>query len=71
MFEQYNMLQKIIRIIIFVMLSCIVMKYVPEQKLDTEDMCKLVSAMTLIFIIYDFYYPAVRIELKKEDIDKK
>jgi hypothetical protein len=70
MFEQYNIVKKAIRIIIFAVLVYLSLAYIPEQKLNIEDICKIVSAITLIFIIYDFYYPSVKIELEKYDKDK-
>lgn len=70
MFEQYNIVKKATRIIIFIALAYLVMTYLPDNKLSVEDICKLVCAMTLIFIIYDFYYPSVRIELENENKEK-
>jgi hypothetical protein len=70
MFEQYNIFDKAARIIIFAVLAYLSLAFIPEQKLNMEDICKIVSAMTLVFIIYDFYYPPVRIELKNDDKDK-
>jgi hypothetical protein len=67
MFEQYNIVKKATRIIIFAILAYLAMTFLPETKLDVEDICKLVCAMTLIFIVYDFYYPSVRIELENEN----
>jgi hypothetical protein len=70
MFEQYNITKKIARILIFAVLAYLAIAYLPNKKLDIEDVCKLVSAMTLIFIVYDFYYPSVRIESEKENKEK-
>lgn len=69
MFEQYNIPKKATRIIIFAVLAYLSLAYIPEQKLNIEDICKVISVMTLVFIIYDFYYPSVRIELEKYDRD--
>jgi hypothetical protein len=66
MFQQYNISKKIMRIIIFILLVTLSFIYIPENKLNNDDMCKLICAITLIFVVYDFYYPAVRIELKKD-----
>jgi hypothetical protein len=69
MFEQYNVLQKLLRILIFVVLISTILLYVPESEIQKEDIIKVVSAISLVFIVYDFYYPAVKIELKKEDME--
>jgi hypothetical protein len=65
MFEQYNIINKATRIIIFAVLVYLSLTFIPEQKLNIDDICKVVSTITLVFIIYDFYYPSVRIELEK------
>ena len=67
MFEQYNLVQKIMRIVIYVVLTYIILTFIPDKKINTEDICKLVCAMTFVFLIYDFYYPTVRVELESED----
>jgi hypothetical protein len=64
MFEQYNIIQKIFRIIIFIILTLFAILISVNKKLDNEDKCKLILLMTIIFVIYDFYYPSVKIELK-------
>ena len=69
MFEQYNVVKKATRIIIFAILDYLAMTFLPDNKLSVEDVFKLVSATTLIFIVYDFYYPSVIIELEKENND--
>jgi hypothetical protein len=67
MFEQYNVLQKILRIIIFAILIIGIVLYVPDESLGKEDTIKVVCSVLLVFVIYDFYYPAVKIELKKDN----
>jgi hypothetical protein len=69
MFEQYNLLQKLLRILIFVGLISIILLYVPTTELQKEDVIKIVSAISIVFIVYDFYYPSVKIELKKEEME--
>ena len=71
MFEQYNIFNKATRIIIFTVLVYLSLTYIPEQKLNIDDICKVLSAITLVFIIYDFYYPSVKIELEKYDKNEK
>jgi len=65
MFEQYNIVKKITRIVIFTILAYLILLYVPTNKCNTEDIYNICIALTLIFIIYDFYYPSVQIELEK------
>jgi hypothetical protein len=62
------MLQKLLRIVIFALLVSFIMMYIPDSKLECDDLTKIISATTIVFIIYDFYYPTVRVELKKEDL---
>lgn len=69
MFEQYNIFQKAVRIIVFVALTYLSLMYLPNQEIVLEDKIKLVLAMTAVFLIYDLYYPAVRIELTNEKND--
>ncbi len=71
MFEQYNLLQKMSRILIFVALVSVILLFVPTAELHKEDIIKIVSAISIVFIVYDFYYPSVKIELKKEDMETK
>jgi hypothetical protein len=71
MFQQYNMLQKMLRIIIFAALASLIMIFVPDASLNQEDLIKIVSALLLVFIIYDFYYPAVRIEFDREKMQQE
>lgn len=66
MFEQRNLLEKIVRIIIFALFTLLIIIYVPKTQLDKEDMSKVIILMTIVFIFYDFYYPTVKIELKNE-----
>jgi hypothetical protein len=66
MFEQYNVIQKISRVVIYVSLVYVVLVLIPDEKISNEDICKIICAMTFVFLIYDFYFPAVRIELDRE-----
>lgn len=65
MFKQYNMLEKILRIIIFALCVSSIIMYVPDTSLSKEEMTKLICFITMVFILYDFYYPAVKIELQE------
>ena len=69
MFEQHNKLEKILRIIIFALFVSSIVMYVPENSISKDDMIKIVCAVTIVFLLYDFYYPTVKIELQ-EDKDK-
>ena len=71
MFQQYNFIQKMLRIIIFAALASLIMIFIPDASLNQEDLIKIVSALSLVFIVYDFYYPAVRIEFDKEKMEKQ
>ncbi len=68
MFEQYDILRKLMRLIIFIILVSLSLHYIPEEKIQNEDMMKILCSIGTIFLIYDYYYPAVRIEL---DSNKK
>lgn len=63
MFYQYTKLEKLLRVVIFVILAYLTLAYIPTQKLNNEDMVKIISSITVVFLIYDFYFPAVKIEL--------
>jgi hypothetical protein len=66
MFEQYNILKKSFRLIIFIILVSLSLYYIPEEIMSNEDIVKSVCAIAIIFLIYDYYYPAIKIELENE-----
>ena len=68
MFEQHSIFQKVLRVLIFIILTVLTLLYIPNNVPSTVDLYKITSAITIIFIVYDHYYPAVRIELEKNQI---
>lgn len=68
MFEQYNKLQRLSRIFVFIVLISAILLYIPISNIQKDDIIKIVFAITIVFICYDFYYPSVKIELKNKDI---
>jgi len=71
MFEQYNMGKKITRIIIFAIMVYFILEFIPKQVINREDVMKLTCSITLIFLMYDLYYPSVNIELKENELPYK
>jgi hypothetical protein len=65
MFTQHNMLEKIARIIVFALLTYLSQVYVVGQEIAMEDRVRLTIVITCVFLIYETYYPSVRIELEK------
>jgi divalent metal cation (Fe/Co/Zn/Cd) transporter len=63
MFEQHNTIQKIVRIIIFILAVYIILSYLSSNILEQNNKIILTSAITIIFLIYELYFPSVRIEL--------
>ncbi len=66
MFEQYNLFQKLFRIIVFGILVYLSLTYVSTQELTLENKTQLIAVISIIFLIYDIYYPSVKIELEKK-----
>lgn len=66
MFEQYNIYKKSIRLAIFVVCVFLILQYIPTEEINRENMIKIISAISILFLIYELYYPSVRIELDKE-----
>jgi len=62
---QYNILQKITRIIIFLVLSYLSLTFIPNASVEQEDKIKLTGILTIIFLVYDIYFPSVHIETKE------
>jgi hypothetical protein len=62
MFEQYNLFQKLFRIVIFVALVYLSLTYLSTQELTAENKLKLLAVIMIVFLIYELYYPSVRIE---------
>ena len=62
MLEQYNILQKLFRLAVFIILVYLSFTYLPSQDLTHENKIKLIAAVAIIFLIYELYYPSVRIE---------
>ena len=65
MFEQHNSIQKIIRIIIFIVAVYVILSFLSSDVLEQNNKIILTSAITVVFLIYEIYYPSVKIELTK------
>jgi hypothetical protein len=65
MFEQYNLFQKLFRIVVFVVLVYLSLTYLSTQELQQENKLKLTAVIMIVFLIYEMYYPSVRIELEQ------
>jgi len=66
MFQQYCFIKRLMRIIIFVLLVITTLFFVPMQEITNDDKVKISSIITIIFLIYEMYYPSVKIELQKD-----
>ena len=64
MFEQHNAIQKITRIIIFIVAVYIILSFLSSDVLEQNNKIILTSATTIVFLIYELYYPSVKIELR-------
>ena len=62
------MSKKMIRVIFFALMVYIILEFIPKQLINREDVLKLTCAITLIFLMYDLYYPSVTIELKDNEL---
>jgi hypothetical protein len=69
MFYQHNKFIKLMRIVIFIINLILILKYIPSQKINVENIIKLVCSITILFLIYEFYFPVVKIKID-EDIRK-
>lgn len=65
-FEQKFFLKKIIRLIIFILLSYMIINNT-ENKIDDNDKIKIILQLSIVFIIYEHYYPNVVVIEKNDD----
>lgn len=65
MFTQYNIFEKLLRILIFSICVYIILSYISKEELIFSNKINLVMATTVIFIFYEMYFPSVKIELEK------
>jgi hypothetical protein len=71
-FEQYNIYKKSLRLIIFISMLFLVLKYIPSTEINREDIVKIICCVSILFLGYELYYPSVKIELELEkEKDKK
>jgi hypothetical protein len=60
MLEQYNIFEKMIRVLIFMILTYSAIAFIPNEKINFVDTITIVVAISIVFLIYDFYYPRVK-----------
>jgi hypothetical protein len=65
MFEQYNNIEKIMRVVIFTLVTYFALMYIPNDEIVFEDKIKVTIVITILFLVYDMYFPSVRIEQKQ------
>jgi|688.fasta_scaffold966810_1 hypothetical protein len=63
MFVQYNIIEKILRILIFAVAVYLSLQYIPNNELEFYDKVKILPAIVLIFVVYELYYPQVRVTI--------
>jgi preprotein translocase subunit SecY len=68
-FEQYNIYKKSIRLLIFIVTVFLILKYIPSEEINRENMIKIICSVSVLFLGYELYYPSVRIELEKDKLD--
>lgn len=64
-FEQYSSIKKLFRISIFIILVYLTLIYSPSQQINKDDICKITIIISILFIMYDLYYPTVKVEIKE------
>jgi len=62
---QPELIDRIVRVLIFMFMGFIIVKYVPESKLGDMEQMKIVLAMTVCFMFVNTYYPFVIISYQK------
>ena len=63
MFEQHNAIQKIIRVVIFIVAVYAILSFLSSDILEQNNKIILTSGIAIVFLIYELYYPSVKIEL--------
>lgn len=59
-FRDYTiLLTKLSRLIIFIMLIYLILKYIPDTKLTNREVCIMILLITILFVIIDYYYPNI------------
>ena len=63
MLEKYNhYFYRIVRLIIFTIITYGLLKYIPSNEIIKSDIIKLVILFTVLFIAIDCYYPNIYFE---------
>ncbi len=64
MYQQYNIAEKIVRVLLFVV-GVYLSIQASQIEISNEETIQLMSYITFVFLIYENYYPRVKIELKQ------
>lgn len=67
MFEQHDIVKKMFRITVFMILTYIILTYSTNTEITDINKLKMLLYITLIFLIYELYYPRVTIMEKTND----
>lgn len=59
MFEYSTIQERLLRLLIFILLNFVLIRYVLDVTLDDYSQIKIVAISTLCFMIIDTYYPRV------------
>lgn len=60
MLEKYShQIYKIVRLIIFALLTYFALKHIPDNQSNSKDLIKLTIVITILFIAVDCYYPNI------------
>lgn len=59
MFEYSVIQERVLRLLIFILLNFILVRYVLDITMDDYSQIKIVAVSTLCFMIVDTYYPHV------------
>jgi len=65
MFTQFNVFEKIIRIVIFMVCVYLILTYISKEELTQANKINLMVTITIVFLFYEAYYPSVKVELDK------
>lgn len=60
MLEKYShQIYKVVRLIIFALLTYFALKHIPDNQSNGKDLIKLTIIITILFIVVDCYYPNI------------
>ena len=61
MSKQTNIKERIVRILLFIILSFIMIRYILHIELNDIDQTKIVLGIAICFMIINTYYPSINI----------